>query len=89
MKTTRAAMCLAAATGAAALFLGGCSSSDKAAEVRADPTPELISLSERPVDRKNRWAYTRNTYYRSLTNDVSRFILMDRPSRMIYSVTPF
>ncbi len=73
----------------AALGLGGCSSGDRAREYRSNPTPELASLAKRPADIDNRRAYVRDTYYRSAVNDLGRFWLMDRPSRLMYNVTPF
>ncbi len=73
---------------AAALCTAGmaaCSSSPvskRDAEVRNNPTPELETLSERPIDVANDQAVTVDENLRMANEDWNRFWLMDRPSRL-------
>ncbi len=80
----RTLACAAFAAAALLLGAGGCSdySHQIASDVRANPTPELMTLWERPVDVDNHIAITRNTNFRSMWEDLGRAMLLDRPSPM-------
>ncbi len=73
-------------TFAAAVLLGGCSSGSgsyaKAGEYQSDPTPHLHTLHERDIDIANRHAITTDENLRMLNDDLSRFFLLDRQSRL-------
>lgn len=73
-----------------ALGLGGCSdySHQIASDIRDNPTPELQTLWERPVDVDNHVALTRNTNFRAMWQDLGRAMLLDRPSPMILEPMP-
>lgn len=71
----------------ASLALGGCASSQDyshqaAAEIRANATPELDTLYQRPVDIDNAIALTFDENGRMFNQDLGRFWLLDRPSRL-------
>lgn len=86
--TTRSCRRLSLALGVLALAtgMGGCASDYKEdsqyAAVRADLTPELMTLAERPVDVDSQRAVTFNTNWRILWQDLNRMWLLDRPSRL-------
>jgi hypothetical protein len=74
-----AILCLSAAA------LAGCSNSGPAgrdAAVRANLTPELRTLSQRPIDVDNRVTLVVDENLRMVNQDWGRFWLMDRPSRL-------
>jgi hypothetical protein len=65
---------------AAAILLGvscvtGCG-------VRHNLTPELSTMSDRPVDVDNTWALTCDENWRMFVSDFQRGALIDRPSRL-------
>ncbi|MBL8964566.1 MAG: hypothetical protein KF787_11135 [Phycisphaeraceae bacterium] len=68
------------------LCVGGCASQDyshqAAAEIRANATPELDTLYQRPVDIDNAIALTFDENGRMINQDLGRFWLLDRPSRL-------
>lgn len=68
----------------------GCSdySHQIASDVRADPSPELQTLWERPVDVDNHLAITRNENFRMMWEDLGRAMLLDHPSRMTWEPMP-
>jgi len=68
----------------------GCSdySHQIASDVRSDPTPELMTLWERPVDVKNHLAVVRNANFRMMWQDLGRATLLDHPSRMTWEPMP-
>lgn len=68
----------------------GCSdySHQIAGEIRNDPTPELKTLWERPVDVDNHLAVTRNTNARAAWEDLGRVFLLDRPSMLTEEPMP-
>ena len=72
--------------GLATLALGGCSynsvSEEEAASIRADATPELDTLSQRPVDMDNQVAVTFDENGRMFNEDLMRAFMLDRPSRL-------
>jgi len=79
---TLVAACLLAAGIAT---LSGCSSNTAAArdaQVRANLTPELLTLYQRPIDADNRIALTMDENLRMANQDLGRVMLLDRPSRL-------
>jgi hypothetical protein len=87
LSPTVAACCL----GLAAL-LAGCAGGDTAAaryaSVRDNPTPELDTLYQRPVEIDNRIALTFDENWRMFTQDLGRFWYTDRPSRLTREPVP-
>ncbi|MBL8762006.1 MAG: hypothetical protein JNL50_11965 [Phycisphaerae bacterium] len=81
-KLNRRLVALLAAAAAATLV--GCSTGDYnedlANEVRADLSPELDTMYERPTDIKNREALVVDENLRLLNEDMARLFLMDRSS---------
>lgn len=81
-KLNRRLVALLAAAAAATLV--GCSAGDYnedlANEVRADLSPELDTMYERPTDIKNREALVVDENLRLLNEDMARLFLMDRSS---------
>lgn len=70
-------------TAAAAATLAGCQSvSREDAKVRGELTPELKTLSQRSIDWDNRALITMDENARGANNDLTRFWLLDRPSRL-------
>lgn len=53
-----------------------------AEEVRSDMSPELDTVAENWEEAKNRMARTTDTTTRQAWEDLGRFWLLDRPSRM-------
>ncbi len=61
----------------------GCSSEDaQLAEVRSNPTPELMTLGDSLDGNVNRATSTTSTNLRGINNDLGRVFLLDRPSRL-------
>jgi hypothetical protein len=77
---------LVVSAAAAAALLAGCGGSNTAAArdamVRANPTPELDTLYQRPVDIDNRITLVEDENWRMFTEDLGRFWLFERPSRL-------
>lgn len=75
---------------AALLALSGCESDgrDRHAEVTADPTPELETLYQRPVDSQNAQTVTNNENLRMFWQDLGRALYTDRPSRLTREPVP-
>ena len=73
--------------GAGALLLGGCSDSRYEA-VKADPTPNLQTLYQRPTDVDNSVALTFNENGRMFWEDLGRAFYWDRPSRLTREPIP-
>jgi hypothetical protein len=70
---------------AAGLLAAGCNSNSAAgrdAAVRANLTPELKTLAQRPLDVDNRVALTTDENLRMANQDLGRVFLFDRPSRL-------
>jgi hypothetical protein len=65
---------------AAALLVAG--SALTGCGVRHNLTPELSTLSDRPVDVDNTWALTCDENWRMLVSDFQRGALIDRPQRL-------
>lgn len=67
----------------AAVLLGACGGGkSQHARVLSEPSPELKNISQRPIDEKNTRAWVRNANYQMMQNDIDRFFLNDRPSRL-------
>lgn len=68
------------------LGLTGCQSSNpydpSFRAVRANPTPELLTLNERPVDVDRHVGYTDNVNMRLMWEDLGRAWYADHPSRL-------
>lgn len=65
--------------------LVGCASGPAAqrdAAVRSNPTPEMETLSQRLVDVENMQAVAVDENLRMANEDLNRFFLLDRPSRL-------
>jgi hypothetical protein len=76
---------LAPAVLLAAALATGCASNTAASRdeaVRSNLTPELHTLSERPIDDNNRTVLTVDTNLRSANTDLAHLLLLDRPSRL-------
>lgn len=84
MRTRRVVGMLAC--GMAAVVAGGCSSNSKSEELAREyhwnPSPELDTLHERPIDIESRMAITTDENLRMLSEDWGRVWLMDRQSRL-------
>ncbi len=65
----------------------GCSSS-RYDEIKADPTPNLDTLYQRPEDIDNSMTVTFDENLRMLNQDMGRFWLTDRPSRLTREPIP-
>lgn len=82
--------------GVAALTLGmtGCAQTDRAdggrlSKIQGSISPELDTLSLRPIDIDNRMYYTIDTNGRMMWDDVYSGLLLDRPSRLSNNPTPW
>lgn len=75
-----------------AACLTGCAGGDTPAGrhemVKADPTPELFTLYQRPVDADNRIVLTMDENWRMFNQDMGRLWLLDRPSRLTRERVP-
>jgi hypothetical protein len=88
----RAASLLGAA--ALAVALTGCAQTDRAdggrlSKIQGDVSPELDTLALRPIDVDNRMFYTWDVNGRLLTEDIYTGLLLDRPSRLTNSPSPW
>ena len=76
----------------AASLLAGCGSSNSAASrdaaVRSNPSPDLDTLYQRPIDSDNRVTLTFDENWRMFNEDMGRFWLTDRPSRLTKERVP-
>jgi len=78
---SRSLVVLAALAGCA--LACGCSSKrDRLSEFRANPTPELVTMSQRPDDVRNMNALIRNESRRMLQRDWIYLWHMNRPTRL-------
>lgn len=87
MRSNTARKSLTVALGAATLLLGACSSGppssyERAAQIRDNPTPQLVTLSQREVDLKNDFALMVDENMRMAREDLRRLFLLHRPSRL-------
>lgn len=67
--------------------VAGCASSQYD-QVKADPTPNLDTLYQRPEDVDNAMVVTFNENERMFWQDLGRFWLTDRPSRLTREPIP-
>lgn len=68
---------------AAIAAFAGCSAEDsQLAEVRSNPTPELMTLGDSMDANVNTATSTTSTNLRAVNNDLGRLFLLDRPSRL-------
>jgi hypothetical protein len=77
-----------------ALLLMGCAQTDRAdagrlSKIQGDISPELDTLAMRPIDVDNRMYYTWDTNGRMFWEDVYGGLMLDRPSRLTNSPTPW
>jgi hypothetical protein len=69
--------------------LVGCSGSlGRDAAIRSDPTPEMDTLAQRPVDIDNAMALMADENWRMFTQDLGRVLYTDRPSRLTREPIP-
>jgi len=81
--TRRASIALLAITGAALATSIGCSGQrNRLAEFRSDPTPELVTMYQRPDDVRNMTALIKDESKRMLYRDWIYLWQMDRPTRL-------
>ncbi len=76
---------VAGVSAACLLALGGCASSasrEQLAEIRCNPTPELMTPTERDDDVNNVLTHTFDTNLRSMNRDLGVLMLFDRPSHL-------
>jgi outer membrane murein-binding lipoprotein Lpp len=65
------------------LISGCCNTGDaRLDEVRADPSPNVDTLMQRPADIENAMTVTADENGRMFWEDMGRVWLMDRPSRL-------
>jgi hypothetical protein len=70
-------------------LLAGCADGGRTSAYRLDPTPDLDRLGlEKDVEANNR-ALSQDTNLRSLNDDMARFWLYDRPSRLSPTGIPY
>lgn len=84
MSTRITLVCTLTAAAALAL-LSGCSSNTAAgrdSKVRSNLTPELATLSQRPIEVDNRQTLTFDENLRMANEDLIHMWLLDRPSRL-------
>jgi hypothetical protein len=91
LMTMRNPTAAALAIGLAAM-LAGCAGSDTSAvryaSIRDNPTPELDTLYQRPVEIDNRLTLTTDENLRMFVEDLGRMWLLDRPSRLTREPVP-
>lgn len=74
---------------AAATTLSGCIwQTDRHARISRNPTPELVTLYQRPVDVQNALTVTFDENARMITQDLGRFFYTNRPSRLTREPMP-
>jgi hypothetical protein len=65
--------------------LAGCSSKSNDVSfdaIKANPTPELLTMTERPVDTERSFAMMVNQNMRQFWQDMGRALYIDHPSRL-------
>ena len=67
----------------------GCMGFSRKGQNRAHLTPGITSVAKTQDEVANNWHYMVNLNMRSIVDDFGRFWLIDRPSRLIASPTPF
>ncbi len=88
MRASRPA--LAASVLIASGLLAGCYSGSvgRDAALRSNPTPELMTLHQRPVDVDNAIAVMSDENWRMFSQDLGRVFYTDRPSRLTREQVP-
>jgi hypothetical protein len=86
-------MCMTLA-GLGLITLGACASSGRDdggrhSSIQGDISPELDTQTARPIDFDNAMYYTWDTNGRMFWGDVQRALLIDRPSRLSPTPSPF
>ena len=85
----KSGLILLAAAAGAVIVLGGCATENGThSKVVHNLSPEMLSLTHRPVDAQNKTSLTWNADKRMIWNDLSRAALTDRPSRLSKSPIP-
>lgn len=81
---------MAGAVVLAAALAGGCQSSKATQydDIVRDPSPNAYNRSNDAAQRRGDIAYTVDTNERSLHDDLGRFLLLDRPSRLSQQRVP-
>ncbi len=84
IKSNRITFALTISLVAGAAALTGCAHKQYPgySTVRANPTPELQSTAQRPIDIDRQMAVTDNHNIRGITDDLMRAFHMDHPSRL-------
>lgn len=72
-----------------ASMLGCNAQQSRTVSYRQKPSPELDTLSRRHDDIDNRLTVTNDTNLRMLNEDIGRFFLLDRPSRLSPTRVPY
>lgn len=85
MKTSRAIRTASLALLAAA-FASGCSRTDR---YRLNPSPDMNTLEFTHDEGLNRTTVAIDENLRMLNEEVGRFLLLDRPSRLFYKPIPY
>ncbi|MEX2219339.1 MAG: hypothetical protein WD749_11360 [Phycisphaerales bacterium] len=92
MRTPPAALAIAVLAAALLAPLAGCGGGDTVASrdamVRNNPTPDLDTLYQRPIDMDNRMVLTFDENWRMFNQDWGRVWLTDRPSRLARERVP-
>lgn len=74
---------------AGACALSGCGSGDaRLDEIRADPSPDIDTLYQRPTDIDNAMTVTFDENLRMFWQDCGRLMLFDRPSKLAREPIP-
>ncbi len=81
-RTKRSRSLMIVAIAGTALATGCASDRDRLSEFRSNPTPELVTMTERPDDVRNVNALIRNESKRMLVRDWRYLWMMDRPTRL-------
>lgn len=85
----RSASLVAATLLAACGFISGCGTGDAQLDaVRADPTPELDTLYQRPVEVDNKLTVAADENLRMFWQDLGRAMYVNRPSRLTPETIP-
>lgn len=91
MARRSAALTVLSLSAFALLAAGGCYSDyseSAAADIRWDPSPNMDTLYQRPVDVENSLAVMSDTNWRMFNQDLGRVFLLDRPSMLTLEPMP-
>ena len=87
-RTTSRRLIVAAVLSCGLAGFAGCASDSRYEQVKADPTPNLDTLYQRPEDVDNAMTVTFDENGRMFWEDMGRFWLTDRPSRLAREPIP-